>query len=156
MHVLAIHMKVMAPRSLSDVWATVSGQWGAKDATFDSNTKLIVRHNNVPILMQDPVALMTHFLLLLPLNVDQAFFMTIARACYNLQLVQNLVRIAFTLTFQERSMLRAEFNSLAEKRTVSNKSDFLSILLGQVVESLEITGLFSDVRTFRFLNCTFG
>ena len=145
MHVLAIHMKVMAPRSLSDVWATISGQW----RDFDPNSQVIVRHNKVPIMMQDPVALMIHFLLLLPLNVDQSFFMTIVRACYNLQLVQNLVRITFSLTYQERSMLRAEYNNHAMswpegKRPASTRSPSLAILLGQVIDCLEATGLFND------------
>ena len=121
MHVLAIHMKVMAPRSLSELWGALTCQWSK-----DSSGKLILRHNNVPLLMQDPMALMTHFILLLPLNVDIAYFKTITRACFNLLFVQTLVRIAFTLSFSERSLLRGEL------RKATTKKATLAFLLGEV------------------------
>ena len=107
MHVLAIHMKVMmvptksVPGALSELWGALTCQWaGNKSDSGQQAGKLILRHNNVPLLMQDPLALMTHFILLLPLNVDLAYFKTVTRACFNLQLAQTLVRIAFTLSFR--------------------------------------------------------
>ena len=106
MHVLAIHMKYLmssssgnpeTPVTLSELWGKLTCLWNS-----DSNNSLIPRHNNVPMMMQDPLALMTHFILLLPLNVDLPIFTTVARACFNLQLAQTLVRIAFTLSYNER------------------------------------------------------
>ena len=135
MHVLAIHMKVMAPRSLSELWGALTCQWNR-----DSSGELILRHNNVPLMMQDPLALMTHFILLLPLNVDLTFFRTITRACFNLQMAQTLVRLAFTLSYAERSLLRGEYN-----RSLSNNApSSFATLLGHVIELLENTSLFSD------------
>ena len=106
MHVLAIHMKVMlvptksVPNgALSELWGALTAQWG-NNSPQTAGGKLILRHNNVPLMMQDPLALMTHFILLLPLNVDMAYFKTVTRACFNLQLAQTLVRIAFTLSFR--------------------------------------------------------
>ena len=150
MHVLAIHMKVMMvdPRSpsnaLTELWGALTCQWNK-----DSSGKLILRHNNVPLMMQDPLALMTHFILLLPLNVDLAFFKTVTRACFNLQLAQSLVRIAFTLSFSERSLLRGEYNDRLSgampKDPGSNPAlENLGNLLGQVIDSLEATSLFSE------------
>lgn len=139
MHVLAIHMKVMAPRSLAEVWGSLTGQW----TNMDNNGKLIVRHNNVPLLMQDPLTLMTHFILLLPINIDIGYFVTIARACYNLQVAQTLVRIACTLSMTERSLLRSEY---LRSRTLPDAGlrKSLSIMLGEVVDCLEETNLFSE------------
>jgi hypothetical protein len=137
MHVLAIHMKVMLAErsSMSELWGDLTGLWTSWDS-LDTNGQLVVRPNSVPLMMQDPMALMTHFILLLPLNMDLSYFSTITRACFNLQLAQTLVRIAFTLSYSERSLLRAEFNKKAKKAT-------FAALLGQVIENLETTGLFS-------------
>jgi len=145
MHVLAIHMKVMmvptksVPGALSELWGALTCQWaGNKSDSGQQAGKLILRHNNVPLLMQDPLALMTHFILLLPLNVDLAYFKTVTRACFNLQLAQSLVRIAFTLSFSERSLLRGQYN-----RAASPNSSF-AVILGQVIDHLEATTLFSE------------
>merc|ERR1711997_986003 len=55
MHVLAIHMKVMmvptksVPSALSELWGALTCGWGNKS----DSQKLIIRHNNVPLMMQD-------------------------------------------------------------------------------------------------------
>ena len=138
MHVLAIHMKVMAPRSLSETWGALTCQWSNQD----SSGELILRHKNVPLMMQDPQALLIHFILLLPLNVDLTYFRTVTRACFNLQIAQTLVRLAFTLSYTERSLLRGEYN----KSTESSEGRVFSFsnVLGQVIDLLENTSLFSD------------
>merc|ERR1719219_501625 len=81
---------------------------------------------------------MTHFILLLPLNVDMAYFKTVTRACFNLQLAQTLVRIAFTLSFSERSLLRGQYN-----QATSPNSSF-PVILGLVIDQLESSTLFSE------------
>merc|ERR1719219_2842323 len=126
-------MKVMAPKSLLEVWKALTCQWNK-----DVSGKLVLRHNNVPLMMQDPLALMTHFILLLPLNVDMAYFKTVTRACFNLQLAQTLVRIAFTLSFSERSLLRGQYN----QETSPNSS--FPVILGLVIDQLESSTLFSE------------
>merc|ERR1719242_2863712 len=122
------------PITLSELWGKLTCLWNR-----DSSNKLLIpRHNNVPMLMQDPLALMTHFILLLPLNVDLAYFKTVTRACFNLQLAQTLVRIAFTLSFSERSLLRGQYNRAA----IPNSS--FAVILGQVIDHLESSQLFSE------------
>ena len=144
MHVLAIHMKYLMastssstgdpPINLSELWGKLTCLWN-KDS---SNKLLIPRHNNVPMLMQDPLALMTHFILLLPLNVDLPIFTTVARSCFNLQLAQTLVRLAFTLSYNERSLLLGEFNANGQHLKT------FGALMGQIIEKLEPTGIFSE------------
>jgi hypothetical protein len=84
MHVLAIHMKVMAPRQqLSDEWAALTGLW----LTSDNQGKLMLKDNKVPLLLQDPLALMIHYILLLPVNIDlgeSLFKLFIQPLIYNL------------------------------------------------------------------------
>jgi len=73
MHVLAIHMKVMAPRQqLTDEWAALTGLW-LKGRDLG---KIMLKDNKVPSLLQDPLALMLNFILLLPVNVDLGNFFT--------------------------------------------------------------------------------
>ena len=132
MHVLAIHMKVMAPRSLSETWGALTCQWSNQD----SSGELILRHKNVPLMMQDPQALLTHFILLLPLNVDLTYFRTVTRACFNLQIAQTLVRLAFTLSYTERSLLRGEYNE-SIKTSAGIMSSF-SNLLCQVIGKMNL------------------
>ena len=131
MHVLAIHMKVMAPRSLSETWGALTCQWSNQD----SSQELSLRHKTVPLMMQDPQALLTHFILLLPLNVDLTYFRTVTRACFNLQIAQTLVRLAFTLSYTERRLLRGEYN----KSTKSSAGRIFSFsnVLGQVIGKKE-------------------
>ena len=134
MHVLAIHMKVMmvptksVPGALSELWGALTCQWaGNKSDSGQQAGKLILRHNNVPLLMQDPLALMTHFILLLPLNVDLAYFKTVTRACFNLQLAQTLVRIAFTLSFRYVCMMID--NTKGQKISKGISLNFLPLVL---------------------------
>ena len=141
MHVLAIRMKAMmstpgspAP-AIADIWSNLTS------SDCSGQSKMILRHNKVPLLMQDPLALMTHLILLLPLNVDMAFFRTVTRACFNLQLVQTLVRVAFTLSFSERSLLRGEFHQIS---AADQRFSRFSGVLGQVIDLLESTSLFSE------------
>ena len=130
MHVLAIHMKVMMvspsrSSALSELWGALTCQWNK-----ENSGKLILRHNNVPLLMQDPLALMTHFILLLPLNVALPFFKTVTRACFNLQMVQTLIKIVFTLSPNERSLLRSEFSQ-------ANSDKFSRFSLGKCLKKIQ-------------------
>ena len=95
----------MAPKTLHEGWSALTGIGAALGPTTPvaapapgvSSEALIpapspspqsTRSNDVPLLIQDPFnVLLSHFLLL-PFNVDTAYFLTIAKACYNLTLTQ--------------------------------------------------------------------
>ena len=78
MHVLAIHMKVMAPRQqLTDEWAALTGLW----LKVRDLGKVMLKDNKVPSLLQDPLALMLNFILLLPVNVDLGNFLLFSIVC---------------------------------------------------------------------------
>lgn len=64
MHVLSIHMKVIAPRVMFQGWGMLTGQWYAHEPPTSSKA------NEIPLLMQDPLTLLIHYVLLLPFNVD--------------------------------------------------------------------------------------
>ena len=110
MHVLSIHMKIIASMSSVDVFeqpgspaaspqqtmstkiiSALSEEWGfltgqlkdSQQKMFDSlsrsqnpTTSLatsspgIVKQNKIPLLMQDPLAVLLHYVLLLPVNID--------------------------------------------------------------------------------------
>ena len=128
MHLLAIQMKVVAPKSLSETWGALTCQWSNEDSSH--------KHKNVPLMMQDPQTLLTHFILLLPLNADLTYFQTVIRACFNLQRAQTLVRLAFTLSNTERSLLSGEYNE-SIKTSAGIMSSF-SNLLGQVIGKMNL------------------
>ena len=123
MQLLAIQMKVVAPKSLSETWGALTCQWSNEDSSH--------KHKNVPLMMQDPQTLLTHFILLLPLNADLTYFQTVSRACFNLQIAQTLVRLAFTLSYTERSLLRGEYNKSTESS--AGRVFSFSNILGQVI-----------------------
>ena len=121
-------MKVVAPKSLSETWGALTCQWSNEDSSH--------KHKNVPLMMQDPQTLLTHFILLLPFNADLIYFQTVSRACFNLQIAQTLVRLAFTLSNTERSLLRGEYNE-SIKTSAGIMSSF-SNLLCQVIGKMNL------------------
>ena len=110
MHVLSIHMKIIASMSSVDVFEqagspaaspqqtmstkiiiSFSEEWGfltgqlqdSQQKMFDSlsrtqnpttslapSTQGVVKQNKIPLLMQDPLAVLLHYVLLLPVNID--------------------------------------------------------------------------------------
>ena len=114
MHVLSIHMKIIASMSSVDVFesglqqqaamgqqtlstkiiATLSEEWGfltgqlrnsidspstpptvsppqnPTTSITASTAPVVVKQNKIPLLMQDPLAVLLHYVLLLPVNID--------------------------------------------------------------------------------------
>ena len=86
--------------ALSELWGALTVQKWVKSVPQTPGGKSILRPKNVPLMMQDPLALMTHFILMLPLNMDMNYFKIVTRACFNLQLAQTLVKIALNLSIR--------------------------------------------------------
>ena len=81
MHVLGIHMNAMPTTALSEEWGTLTGLWAFNKT--DETLKMMLKKNDVPILLQDPLALVIHFILLLPVNIDKAYFVDTTSSSYS-------------------------------------------------------------------------
>jgi hypothetical protein len=63
--------------SLADQWGALTGRYSrdstsAAGASMDADASAVLRHrNDVPLLLQDPITLMIHFILLLPVNIER-------------------------------------------------------------------------------------
>lgn len=76
-------------------------------------------------------------MLVLPINIERAYFDTITKACYNLHLVQIFVRLTLGLSRQERENLKREYSTApAVNSLVSN--------MGHVVSIMEKSGLYAN------------
>ena len=138
-HVLAIHMKIMSLKPLVCDWCQVSGLWQDED-----DRTLLVRENNVPVLLRDPVTLLLHFILILPVHIDRAFFTTIVRQVYNLCWSQSCLKVACRLPAHHRNLLRDEWRKLAADPNNPQKVDTIAAGLGVLIASLDGSGLFND------------
>ena len=109
----------MAPKTLHEGWSALTGIGAALGSTTPvaapapgvSAEALLpapsqsTRSNDVPLLIQDPFnVLLSHFLLL-PFNVDTAYFLTIVKACYNLTLTQARFRFLLSASSKKCSDL---------------------------------------------------
>ena len=140
LHVLAIHMKIMSLKPLVADWCQISGLWQDED-----DRSLLVQENDVPVLLRDPVTILLHFALILPVQIDRAFFTSVVRQVYNLCWVQAALRIACRLPAHHRALLRDEWARAAADPANPRKVDTLSAGLGILLAStLHSAGLFND------------
>ena len=69
--------------SLSEEWGFLTGQLQDSQKMYDSlsrsqnpttslatSSQGVVKQNKIPLLMQDPLAVLLHYVLLLPVNID--------------------------------------------------------------------------------------
>ena len=139
LHVLAIHMKIMSLKPLVSDWCQVSGLWQDED-----DRTLLVRENNVPLLLRDPVTLLLHLTLILPVHMDRAFFTSLVRQLYNLTWVQSCLKLACRLPPQHRNSLRDDWRRQAASANNPMKVDTLQAGLGIVISNLDSSGLYND------------
>ena len=139
LHVLAIHMKIMSLKPLVCDWCQISGLWQDED-----DRTLLVRENNVPILLRDPITLLLHFTLILPVHIDRAFFTTIVRQVYNLCWIQACLKVSCRLPAQHRNVLRDEWRRAAANPANPMKVDTLAAGFGILAACLDASGLFND------------
>jgi len=139
LHVLAIHMKIMSLKPLVSDWCQVSGLWQDED-----DRTLLVRENDVPVLLRDPTTLLLHFSLILPVQIDRAFFTTIVRQVYNLCWTQACLKLACRLPTHHRTVLRDEWRRQANNPANHMKVDTLGAGLGIIIATLDSSGLFND------------
>ena len=130
-HVLAMHARLLAHWPKDQVWQQLAtGFTGQMDALAMSHQIA----NEVPLLLQDPIALLMQFVLLLPLHIDQAYFRCVVQVLYNLLYFQILAHISCRLTDCERRMWRAAF---PESRTPELNELTLEAAMSLIIRVLE-------------------
>ena len=191
MHVLSIHMKIIASMSSVDVFETgsqtptmgqqtlstkiitsLSEEWGFLTGQLQnsmqsqqmvnslSNTQNpttsisapsqgVIKQNKIPLLLQDPLAVLLHYVLLLPVNIDTAYFVIITRACYNMMLSQVLLRLCTrSLTKRQREIMTGQI--APTHRGNSGAGGNLLFYLRKIISYVETTNLFDDVEEVPF------
>ena len=129
----------MSVKPLVCDWCQISGLWQDED-----DKTLLVRENSVPILLRDPVTLLLHFTLILPVHIDRSFFTTLVRQVYNLCWIQACLKVACRLPTHHRNVLRDEWRRETSVPGNPLKVDTLAAGLGILVSSLDASGLFND------------
>ncbi|XP_017785571.1 PREDICTED: E3 ubiquitin-protein ligase UBR3 isoform X2 [Nicrophorus vespilloides] len=95
LHVLAVHARVLA------LWpASMTFQQLCRVSMVNALAPI---EKEVPLLIRDPIALLLHFVLLLPLHLDQTYFTTVVKMVYNLVYYQVVSQISCGLTGAERA-----------------------------------------------------
>ena len=92
--------------------------------------------NQVPLLLQDPITRMLHFILSLPVNIEKAYFDTIIQACYNLHMVQIFLRLTSGVSVNERHKLKESYFE-------NPAGNSLACNLGHIVSVMELPAGFS-------------
>ncbi|XP_044253038.1 E3 ubiquitin-protein ligase Ubr3 [Tribolium madens] len=109
LHVLSVHARVARVLAMWPAWMTFQQLCGLPPKP-PSDTALAPVENEVPLLLRDPVALLLQFILLLPLHLDQNYFITTVQMVYNLLYYQVVVQISCGLSGAERARATAGAN----------------------------------------------
>jgi E3 ubiquitin-protein ligase UBR3 len=109
LHVLSVHARVARVLAMWPAWMTFQQLCGIPPKP-PSDTVLAPIENEVPLLLKDPLALLLQFILLLPLHLDQSYFVTLVKMVYNLLYYQVVSQISCGLTGAERVKAAAGAN----------------------------------------------
>ncbi|XP_049861948.1 E3 ubiquitin-protein ligase Ubr3 isoform X1 [Schistocerca gregaria] len=102
LHVLAVHSRVLVSWPAWKTWQQVAG---VQDSNSDP-LALLPAERTVPLLLHDPSALLTQFVLLLPLHLDQASFACVVKIFYNLLYMQVVAQLTCSMKEAERARWR--------------------------------------------------
>lgn len=138
--VLATHTKIRSPKPLVSDWCHVTGLWQDED-----DRSLMLRENDVPLILRDPTTMLLHFALILPVQIDRSFFVCLVRQLYNLSWVQACLKTACRLPTNLRLQLKAEWDQRvqANESQAYMKVDTVALGLGIVASLLDATGIFN-------------
>ncbi|KAG7208964.1 hypothetical protein KM043_015133 [Ampulex compressa] len=101
LHVLAMHARVLTSWPVHRIWEQLSGI----PQESPSPLALTLHEREVPLLLQDPTALLIHFILLLPLHLDQTYFSSVVKVVYNLLYYQVILQISCGFSQAERNTI---------------------------------------------------
>ncbi|KAL1137748.1 hypothetical protein AAG570_009444 [Ranatra chinensis] len=102
LHVLAVHARLLAHWPAWETWQ----QLACLEPDVALPPALVPIQNQVPLLLRDPTALLTQFILLLPLHLDQTYFTCVIKLLYNLLYFQVVVQASCRMTEGERGYWR--------------------------------------------------
>ncbi|KAK7870457.1 hypothetical protein R5R35_000735 [Gryllus longicercus] len=104
LHVLAMHARLLATWPAWQTWQKVAGAGPEPDC---APLALAPLERQVPLLLHDPAALLTQFILLLPLHLDQTYFSCVVKVLYNLLYFQVVAQLSCHLPEAERARRRS-------------------------------------------------
>lgn len=105
LHVLAVHARLLAHWP---AWETFQQLAGARTTQWDAPPALVPIEHQVPLLLRDPLALLTQFILLLPLHLDQTYFTCVVKLLYNLLYLQVTIQLSCQMSEKERQFWRTQ------------------------------------------------
>ncbi|XP_068083669.1 E3 ubiquitin-protein ligase Ubr3 isoform X2 [Anabrus simplex] len=105
LHVLAMHARLLATWPAWQTWQQVAGVRVEPDS---AHLALAPVERQVPLLLHDPAALLTQFILLLPLHLDQTYFSCVVKVLYNLLYFQVVAQLSCRMSEAERLPWRSE------------------------------------------------
>ncbi|XP_054287000.1 E3 ubiquitin-protein ligase Ubr3-like isoform X1 [Macrosteles quadrilineatus] len=126
LHVLAVHARMLAHWPTWETFRQLSG--ATEEPQQDSAPALSVAGPPVPLLLCDPCALLTQFILLLPLHLDQTYFSCVVKLLYNLLYVQVTVQLSCLMSESQRSQWRRS-PPPAPDTTVSTLDDAMALTI---------------------------
>uniref|UniRef100_A0A1B6CS83 E3 ubiquitin-protein ligase n=1 Tax=Clastoptera arizonana TaxID=38151 RepID=A0A1B6CS83_9HEMI len=103
LHVLAVHARLLAHWP---AWETFQQLAGIR--TDPTAPALVPMESQVPLLLKDPCALLTQFILLLPLHLDQTYFSCLVKLLYNLLYFQIIIQLSCQMSESERHYWRTQ------------------------------------------------
>ena len=143
LHVLGFHTKRRLPKPLVSEWCQISGLW--KEELDPCN--IMVRENDVPMLLRDPTTMLIHFVLALPMQINSVYFVSLVRQLYNLCWMQACLKLTSLLPASDRYMLQNEWDAIVKQNTDTQrylKVDTVTSAIGLLSSCLVSTGLFSE------------
>ncbi|KAL9877993.1 ubr3 ubiquitin ligase isoform 2-T2 [Glossina fuscipes fuscipes] len=105
LHVLSVHVRVLAEWPLWSSWASLAGMTVTETAPAPAHCREVI-----PSLLADPIALLLKFILLAPLHLDQEFFTCMVKVMYNLLYYQIILQLCVSLNDLECDYIMSHFN----------------------------------------------
>ncbi|KAG1697720.1 E3 ubiquitin-protein ligase Ubr3 [Nymphon striatum] len=137
--VLASNIKLLRDTMLNNVslWSQLTG------LPLEEPFSISVVDQEVPLLLQDPVAIIIKIVLALPPNIDKAFYNCITQAIYNLTCTQALVLVSYRTHEPER--LRLIKMAQRDIQVLSPAHQYtVTTMLGVISEYLGASSLYLD------------
>ncbi|CAH1395459.1 unnamed protein product [Nezara viridula] len=138
LHVLAVHARLLAQWPTWETWQQLS--YLEPESPQQTPVLVPLHVAQVPILLKDPTALLTHFILLLPLHLDQTYFTCVIKLLYNLLYFQVVVQASCRMTSTERSHWRGTPPTDPSELRLSTLEEAMS----RTIHALDPTQLFIE------------
>ncbi|CAM1322004.1 UBR3 (predicted) [Pycnogonum litorale] len=133
--VLALNTKILHTNSYAPLWSQLSG------IPLDDPYSVSLVDQEVPLLLQDPIAILIQIILTLPTSVDKAFYNCIIHTLYNLTCVQALALVSCHVMQCERQRWKNHARRDSAVLGIVHNYSLLT-LLGIIIDHLEHSSLY--------------